>query len=178
MARLRKFAAYRSIERPYTRRSKYRNKSFIKANPSSKIVRFDGGNLKRDFDYEIDLVSKSTLQIRHNAIESARLTSMRTLEKSIGKAAFHLKIRVYPHHILRENPLASGAGADRMSTGMKMSFGKPIGSAAQIKSGQEIFTAFVDKQNIEIAKKAIKKASYKLPGNYSVVIKEAKKPTA
>ena len=76
---------------------------------------------------------------------------------------YHLKINIYPHHILRENPLAAGAGADRMSTGMKMSFGKPIGLAAQVKKGQTLLSVNVDKENLEVAKQALKKASHKLP---------------
>lgn len=163
MARLRKFCAYRRLERPYTRRSKYRKLSYIKTKPSSKIVRFEGGNLKKSFPVRIDLISKGDLQIRHNAIESARLTANRFLEKNVGKQEFRMSIRIYPHHILRENPLASGAGADRMSTGMKMSFGKAIGSAAQVRQGQTLFSVFVEKNKIAEAKKALKRASYKMP---------------
>ncbi len=54
------------------------------------------------------------------------------------KTDYKFKIKVYPHHHIRENPLASGAGADRMSTGMKKSFGKVIGLAARVKEGQEV----------------------------------------
>ena len=46
---------------------------------------------------------------------------------------YFFQLRIYPHHILRENPLAAGAGADRMSTGMKCAFGKPISVAARVK---------------------------------------------
>ncbi|MBR9703247.1 50S ribosomal protein L16, partial [Candidatus Woesearchaeota archaeon] len=68
-----------------------------------------------------------------------------------------------PHHILRENPLASGAGADRMSTGMKMSFGKPIGLAAQVRKGKKIIEISVDPQNVATAKLALKRAASKFP---------------
>src|SRR3989344_5417395 len=120
MARLRKFSAYQRIERPYTRKSKYKKKDFIKGAPPVRIVAFDMGNLKRKFESSFSLVSKENVQVRQNAIESARMTANRYLEKNLGKTGFHLKIRIYPHHILRENPLASGAGADRMSTGMQL----------------------------------------------------------
>ncbi|NOZ80905.1 MAG: 50S ribosomal protein L16 [DPANN group archaeon] len=173
MAKLRKACAYRSIERPYTRRSKFREKSYIKAMPNSKVVRYDMGNLSKRFAHTIDLVSKDSLQIRHNAIESARLAANRVLEGAVSKVGFNLRIRIYPHHILRENPLASGAGADRMSTGMKMSFGKPIGSAARVKEGQVLFTASVDKSNINLAKQALKKAAYKLPCACQVIERAA-----
>ncbi|MBN2458267.1 50S ribosomal protein L16 [Candidatus Woesearchaeota archaeon] len=171
MAKIRKFCAYRRLERPYTRKSKYRKLSFIKSTPHSKIVRFECGNLKDKFEKKVDLVSKNALQIRHNAIESARLSSNRMLEKNLGKVGFRLSIRIYPHHVLRENPLASGAGADRMSTGMKMSFGKPIGSAARVKEGQTLLTVSVNKNNVDLAKKALKRASYKFPCPCSIVVR-------
>ena len=121
------------------------------------------GNLKREFPYKVVLISKDEVQIRHNAIESGRLAANRFLEKKVGKINFHLRIRMFPHHILRENPLASGAGADRLSTGMKCSFGKAIGIAAQVKKGKEILEVNVEKNNVEIAKQALKNASYKFP---------------
>jgi len=173
MARIRKFSAYRAVEpRPYTRISKFKDVNFIKASPHINIVNFDMGNLRKKFAYQVDLVSKSALQIRHQAMESARMTCNRFLETNLGKNGYFLKIRFYPFHILRENPLAAGAGADRMSTGMKHSFGKPIGRAAQIKEGQALFTLKVNKQSLEIAKKALKRASYKFPCGCLIDVKE------
>ena len=109
------------------------------------------------------LVSKRNLQIRDNALESARQTCTRYLEKNLGKKGFMLHIRVYPHDIIRENPLASGAGADRFSTGMQKSFGKPTGIAAQISKGQEVFTVHCQKESKPVALVALKKAGKKLP---------------
>ncbi len=172
MARLRKGCAYRKLERPYTRKSKYKKLSFVRATPSSKIVRFQAGNLSKQFTSSAELLSREYIQIRHNAIESARLAANRYLEKNLGKQGFKLHIRIYPHHILRENPLASGAGADRMSTGMKKSFGKPIGVAAQVRKGQVLFTAAVDKSNLSVARMALKRASYKMPCSSMVVVQE------
>jgi large subunit ribosomal protein L10e len=163
MVKLRKAVAYRSTERPYTRKSKFRKKSFIRATPQNKVVMYDMGNKKQNFNTHAKLISKEQIQVRHNAIESSRLTSNRHLENILGRTMYHLKINIYPHHILRENPLAAGAGADRMSTGMKMSFGKPIGLAAQVKKGQTLLTVNVDKENIEVAKQSLKKAAHKLP---------------
>jgi large subunit ribosomal protein L10e len=163
MAKLRKFCAYRRLERPYTRHSKYRALSFVRSKPASKIVRYSHGDSKKKYDFTINLRSKDALQIRHNAIESGRLSANRILEKTVGKGNYHFKIRVYPHHLLRENPLAAGAGADRMSTGMKMSFGKVIGSAAQIRREQIIATVEVDKQFLTIGRSSLKRMNYKLP---------------
>lgn len=170
MAKLRRAIAYRRIERPYTRKSKYRKKTFIRAAPANRVVMFDMGDPKKKYEYILYLISKDDLQIRHNALESARMTSNRALEKELGKTGYHLKIRVFPHHILRENPIAAGAGADRFSTGMQKSFGKPIGLAAQIKKGQKIFSVSVNKNNLELAKKALTKAQKKIPCSCTIVV--------
>ena len=169
MARLKKAVTYRRIERPYTRKSKYRELNYVRAVPVSKIVRYDMGNLTKQYPLYMDFVSGEAYQLRHNAIESARLTCNRYLEKNLGKAGFHFKIRIYPHHIIKENPLATGAGADRMSTGMKKAFGKPIGVAAQVRKGQVLFSVGVEKQHKDIAKQALKRISYKLPFKAKVV---------
>jgi large subunit ribosomal protein L10e len=175
MAKKRKFCAYRALERPYTRFSKFKKMSFVKAKPVCRIVRFITGPSNKKFAYSLKLISKSSLHIRDNAIESARLTANRLLEPELGKNGFRMAVRVYPHHILRENPLAAGAGADRMSTGMKCSFGKTIGVAARVKKGQAVFSIEVNKNGLELAKRALKRASYKLPANYHTEIEEVKK---
>jgi large subunit ribosomal protein L10e len=169
MARLRKFVAYRRLERPYTRISKYKQKSYIRTKPNIKIIRFDMGEKSREFPVKVTMISKQGLQIRQEAIESARLTTIRLLEKRIGKTGFHFKIKIFPFHVLRENALASGAGADRLSTGMKMSFGKPIGIAAQVQEGQELMFIATTKNNVELARRALKRATQKIPGSYSIV---------
>ena len=164
MVKLRKFVSYRRIERPYTRVSKFKKKAYIKAKPASKIIRFEMGNLqKTDFEYKLVLKSKRDLQIRHNAIESARQSSNKLLEEKLGKTNYRFKIRIFPHHVLRENPLASGAGADRMSTGMKCSFGKTIGVAARIKKGQEMFEIETNKNGLTLARAALRRVAQKLP---------------
>jgi large subunit ribosomal protein L10e len=174
MAKLRKFSAYRRLERPYTRKSKYRSKSYIRATPNNKVIRFDMGDTKKDYDYEVLLKADADIQIRHNALESARQTANRKLEEGAGKGNYWLKLRVYPHHVLRENPLASGAGADRMSTGMKCSFGKVIGIAAQLKKGQIIYSAKVYKDHLADAKEAMRKIYCKLPCKCRIEVVSAK----
>lgn len=168
MAKLRKFSAYRRLERPYTRVSKFRKKSFIRATPNIKVVRFESGDVNKKFNYTLNLISKKNIQIRHDAIEAGRQSSNRILERNLGKTGYHFKIRIYPHHILRENPVAVGAGADRMSTGMQKSFGKPIGSAAQVKKGQILVTLSLDKQNLKVGKEALSRMLHKMPCSCSV----------
>ncbi|MAE13105.1 50S ribosomal protein L16 [Candidatus Woesearchaeota archaeon] len=172
MAKLIRAVAWRKIERPYTRKSKFRKKSFVRAVPHNKVVKYETGNLQKKFPHTVQLRSKGDIQIRHNAIESGRLTSNRYLEKKLGKIGYKLKVCIFPHHILRNNPLASGAGADRMSTGMKMSFGKSVGLAAQVRKGQILFQASVDKSNLEVAKTAMNRAKYKMPCSCTLSYKE------
>ena len=175
MARLRKFVAYRSLERPYTRRSKYRSKAYIRTNPHVRIVRFDMGDVtKDDFPFRVSLHVKADLQIRDNALESARQTSNRCMEMKAGKTFYKMKLLKFPHHILRENPLATGAGADRMSTGMKMSFGKPIGIAVQLHKGDELFRIEVPKNHVDTAREALRRAKNKLPCGCTIQVKERK----
>ncbi|MBW3002315.1 50S ribosomal protein L16 [Candidatus Woesearchaeota archaeon] len=169
MARLRKAVAYRRLERPYTRYSKYKKMRFVRARPVCRVVRFDMGNAQKEFETSLHLVCRSDIQIRDNALEAARQTSNRALEKVLGKTGYHLKVRVYPHHVLRENPLAAGAGADRMSTGMAHSFGKVIGIAARIKKGQTIMSLRINKKDLELGRKALTKASRKFPCQFTIL---------
>ncbi len=175
MAKLRKSVSYRTIERPNTRISKYKNKSFVRMTPNIKITRFDMGEPQKEYEYTLSLIPKVSLQIRQESLESARMTSLRVLETSLGKSGYHFKIKTFPYHILRENPLASGAGADRMSTGMQKSFGKPIGVAAQVKQGKSLFEIKVNKDNIETAKLALHRAISKMPCSFSVQIVDNRK---
>ena len=174
MARIRKFIAYRRLERPYTRVSKFREKAYVRMTPNPVVIRFNMGNGTKKFKYTLNLISKADLQIRDNALESARQTSNRLLESTIGTTNYFMRLMAYPHHILRENPLASGAGADRFSTGMQRSFGKPIGVAARIKRGKSIMQVSVEKENIELATRALRRASQKLPCSTMVVVDENK----
>ena len=75
--------------------------------------------------------------------------------KEVGRMNFHFKIRVYPHHVLRENKQATGAGADRVSEGMRLSFGKPVGTAAR-ESNEKIFTIYTHPRYMEKAKDALR----------------------
>jgi len=173
---LRPGRSYRKLQRPFTRQSiKVPRKSYIKGVPRPKISEYELGK-KTEYDKILFLVSKEDAQARHNALESARVSAIQLLEKNLGKgSSFFLKVRVFPHHVLRENPLATGAGADRFQQGMRMSFGKPIGTAARIKKGQRIMEIRVNDSDVEAAKKALKQASYKLPATCKIVVEEMKK---
>jgi len=170
MAKLRKAVAYRRLERPYTRKSKYREKSYVRANPHNLVVKYDMGDTTKQFPFLVRLISREGIQIRHNALESARKATNRVLESKLGKMGYRFKLKVFPHHVLRENPLASGAGADRMSTGMKKSFGKSIGLAAQVKQGATIVEVGVEEKDIATAKVACSRANTKFPCSTQIIV--------
>ena len=74
-----------------------------------------------------------------------------------------MRIKKYPFHVLRENAMATGAGADRMSQGMSRSFGKAIGLAAQVYKGQTVIELRLNKKDLKVGKLALNRARYKLP---------------
>jgi len=178
MAKIRSFVAYRRLKRPYTRTSKFKAKSYIRMTPNPKVVRFNTGDASKEFEFTLNLLAKSDLNIRDNALESARQTSNKLLESYLGVNGFHLRVSVYPHHVLREHSLAAGAGADRFSSGMAHPFGKPIGVAARVHKGQTIFEVRVNKPHIQLAKQALERASKKLPCSCMIEVHEHKKAVA
>ncbi len=170
MATLRPARCYKKPKRPYTRVSRRRpRKSYIKGVPGSKIVKFETGDPKGEYPNTFTLIAKKRVQIRHNALESARINTNKYLSDNLGKEGYFLKIFVYPHQVMRENPLASGAGADRLQEGMRRSFGKPIGFAAIVKKGQRVMMVKVPKGKEKIGTEALRRASFKLPCSCQIV---------
>jgi large subunit ribosomal protein L10e len=155
---IRPFRCYRKPEaRPYTQ-----NK-YIRGVPGSKIVTYDMGGRIEKFPVKATMFTKESGQIRHNALEASRVMANRYLMKETGKNGYHLKILTFPHHILRENAMATGAGADRYQTGMRGSFGRPVGYAARVKEDQAIMTVLVYTNKESIAREALRRAKMKLP---------------
>ncbi len=171
---LRKGSAYSKRKaRPYTRKSKVRSKSYIKTIPNSKVVKYKMGDIKgfidEQFPIQIHVIAKTRSQIRDNPLEAVRQYLNRWLQKKVGKD-FYLEVKVYPHHILRENKMLTGAGADRMQTGMARAFGKSMGRAAIVKPGQTLFIVGVKTVKHEIeARKLIKSIKARLPCSVGTV---------
>ena len=106
---------------------------------------------------------KNRVQIRHTSIEAGRIAANKVLNGQIGVANYHMTVRAYPHVVLRENKLATGAGADRVSSGMRQGFGKTVGTAARLERNQAILTVRVPAEKAVIAKDALWRASMKFP---------------
>lgn len=140
--------------------------------PGSKIVKFTMGNPSKDFLYTVELINTKEGQIRHNALEAARIAANRVLEGTLGRENFYLKIVPFPHQILREHKRINVAQADRFQEGMKRAYGKPVGTAARIRRGNPILIAKVDEEGLESAKKALKRASDKFPIPCRIFVKQ------
>lgn len=154
---------------PYTRLE------YIKGAPPVHIPKFDLGNVKGNFSVIVELIAEESGQIRANAIEAARVISHKYLAKRLGQMQYHLKICVYPHHILRENKMMAVAGADRLQDGMRLAFGTPIGRAARVREGQRLMLVRVNPENVEAAKEALRRAASKLPVPARVIVKYIEK---
>lgn len=114
---LRPAKCYRDLKRPWTRQSRKRpRKGYVKGVPFPKITKFQFGNATRNFSLQLNLVSDHDMQIRHNSLEAARVSVNKVLEKELGSENYFMKIRVFPHHVIRENAMATGAGADRFQS--------------------------------------------------------------
>jgi large subunit ribosomal protein L10e len=160
----------RRLERPYTRVShKVPRKSYVVGVPFPKTHQFEMGNRNGNFDKTLFLVCKRSVQIRDNALEAARVVANKFLEKKLGGSNYFFKILKYPHHVLREKPIATGAGADRYSQGMAHAFGKPVGTAVQVKAGDKLVMVKVSSANFDIAKAALKRFGSKISTPVSII---------
>merc|ERR1711862_1089678 len=111
--------------------------------PESKIKIFDVGAKKAPVDlfpFVAHLVCDEKQQISSEALEACRVAVNKHLNKTIGKDSYHIRIRAHPFHVLRANKMLSCAGADRLSSGMRHSYGKPIGVAARVDIGQVLLS--------------------------------------
>jgi len=145
-------------------------KEYLPGAPNPRIAKFSVGNAQGNYDYKLQLVAKARCQIRHNALEAARVAANKKLAKIVGENRYFLQVKVYPHIILRENKMIAGAGADRLQEGMRKAYGKPIGLAARVDDGTVLLEVSVYANNVNDAKEALKGAASKLPVKTSIEI--------
>jgi large subunit ribosomal protein L10e len=155
----------------------YTSKQFAPGAPNPKVARFTTGKSRPDYDYLFKLVSEGRVQIRHNALEAARVAASKKVAL-VGEENFLLKVVTYPHVILRENKMIATAGADRLQEGMRKAFGKPIGLAARVDIGSVVLELSLKAENMEKGKEAMKAASTKLPMKTHMEVVKLEKPLA
>ena len=94
---------------------------------------------------------------------------------------YYFVVKSYPHNVIREHKMATGAGADRISQGMSLAFGSPVSLAARLGAKQSVFMVRSNSENAPIVKHALKRAMSKLSGSYTInanAIRRTKASTA
>jgi len=154
-----------------------KNKPFIKSRycrgvPDSKLRIFDGGSKKTDnfqFPCSVHMVSDEKEQLSSEALEAARVAANKYLMKNAGKEYFHIRIRVHPFHVLRMSKMLSCAGADRLSQGMRHSYGKPTYRCARVEIGQPLISVRCRDNHKYVAYEALRRAKMKFPGRQKIL---------
>lgn len=149
------------------------SKKYAPGTPNPKVARFTTGKYSTDYSYAIQLISRGRVQIRSNALESARVAANKKLA-TLGEENYYLKVVTYPHLVLRENKMIATAGADRLQEGMRKAFGKPIGVAARVEIGSVVLELQVKAADLGRGKEAIHAAKAKLPMITEIKVEELK----
>ncbi len=147
-------------------------KNYIKALPHTSLLIFKMGAEKDGYDITMRLRANQDIRLRSNALEAARQAANKYLEREIPNN-YLLRVIPYPHDVLREKRMATGAGADRISQGMSLAFGSPSGVAARVYEGGDVFELKTFSSNKKIAYEAMKRAASKLSGTYKIVTEAA-----
>lgn len=148
----------------------YTRREYTGGIPNSQLIQFETGTVQREYSVTLLLVTNERAQMRAQALEAARIAGNRHLEKHIGKNNYFFRVRVVPHHILRENKQATGAGADRVSQGMRRAFGTNVGYAARVETEQAVFECRTMPEFVKHAKEAMWKSAMKLPTPCRIVV--------
>ena len=172
---LRPSVSLRQVKGPANCRTAKRKmkKAFVRGVPNARTKVYVTGK-RAHYDYKVTLVSKDHMQLRSNQLEASRISTNQYLVKKTGVDGYYMKLYAYPHHVLREHALATGAGADRFSSGMAKAFGKPSGRAARVRPGSKIMAVWVNKEHLKIVKEAFRRGKIKLSAHTKLDVKELK----
>jgi large subunit ribosomal protein L10e len=175
---IRKASSYsKRIARPFTRKSGQKSKAYVKVVPNIKIGKFKFGNENDSstgkHPYRVRLINHEKTQVRDVALEACRMYTHKMMEAG-APGQFYLNVKIYPHHMLRENKISSGAaGADRTSTGMTQSFGQVMGRAALVSPNTEIIVISCSNEKAaKVARDALHSVKAKIPGKTSVIFEK------
>lgn len=157
----------------YIKNKPYPKSRYNRGVPDPKIRSFDVGRRKADVDdfpLCVHMLSMERQQISSEALEAARIASNKYLLTHCGRDNFHLRIRVHPFHVLRINKMLSCAGADRLQTGMRGAFGKPVGTVARVSIGQPLMSIRTKDANLNHVLEALRRSKMKFPGQQRIIV--------
>ena len=160
--------------RPYQhKRSSNHRREYARGGAQSKIVRFWGGAKEipwEDFELVVGLKVDRQIQISSNTLEAVRITINGALQKVLGRTSFRLRIRPKPFQKYRENRMLAFAGADRVQSGMRNSFGRSTGVCARVRAGQIIAEVGTSLKNLPLVRDRFRVASMKTSSPCQTVI--------
>lgn len=166
--------------RPFQyKRSSNRRREFGRGGSQSKIVRYWGGNKNiawEEWDLVVGLKVDKQIQISSNALEAIRITINSALQKKIGRNNYRFRVRPKPFQKYRENRMLAFAGADRVQSGMRNSFGRSTGVCARVRAGQVIAEVGTNLRNLTLVRNRLRVASMKIPCSCQIVILKYKAP--
>jgi len=124
----------------------------------------------------VGLKVNEQIQISSNALETIRITINSVLQKKLGRLNYRLRIRPKPFQKYRENRMLAFAGADRVQSGMRNSFGRSTGVCARVKAGQVVAEVGTSIRNLKLVRDRLRVASMKIPCSCQIVILAYSKP--
>ncbi|MFX1430240.1 MAG: 50S ribosomal protein L16 [Promethearchaeota archaeon] len=166
--------------RPYQyKRSSNRRREYARGGSQSKIQRYWGGNKDKpweSFELTVGLKVNSQIQISSNALEAIRITINGVLQRKLGRQGYRLRVRPKPFQKYRENRMLAFAGADRVQSGMRNSFGRSTGVCARVRAGQIIAEVGISLKNLPLVRERLRVASMKVSSSCQIVILKYKTP--
>ncbi|MFW9988824.1 MAG: 50S ribosomal protein L16 [Candidatus Odinarchaeota archaeon] len=166
--------------RPFQyKRSSNRRREFARGGAQSKIVRYWGGSKSipwEEWELVVGLKVNSQIQISSNTLEAVRITVNGALQKSLGRQNFRLRVRPKPFQKYRENRMLAFAGADRVQSGMRNSFGRSTGVCARVRAGQIVLEVGTHLRNLPLVRDRLRVASMKIASSCQIVILKYKTP--
>ena len=157
----------------FCRGKPYPKSRYNRGVPDPKIRIYDVGRKKANVDafpFVIHIISEERNQVSSEALEAARVAANKYLTKFVGKDNFHMRCRVHPWHVIRINKMLSCAGADRLQTGMRGAFGKPVGKVARVKIGSILYSVRVKEGDVKKAMEAFRRAKNKFAGRQKILV--------
>lgn len=166
--------------RPYQhKRSANHRREYARGGAQSKIQRYWGGNTNipwEDWEIVIGLKIDKQIQISSNALEAIRISVNSPLQKYVGRLNYRMRIRPKPFQKYRENRMLAFAGADRVQSGMRNSFGRSTGVCARVRAGAVIVDIASHLKNVDIIRERLRIASMKISCSGQIVVLKYKTP--
>jgi len=136
-------------------------------------VRYWGGNKQipwEDWELVVGLKVNKQIQISSNALEAIRITINSSLQKHLGRSNYRFRVRSKPFQKYRENRMLAFAGADRVQSGMRNSFGRSTGVCARIRAGSIVCEVGTYLKNLPLVRDRLRIASMKISSSCQIVV--------